>query len=221
MASMRAVLSLVVSAGLVAAWNVTVLPLGDSITYGWQSTDGNGYREGLLELIKVDGNTVDYIGSIQAGSMTDNWNDGYIGCTIDQISTSGIPALKMVPQVVLLLAGTNDINYQEDLSNAPARLNTLIDEVFSYTPKATILVSDIPLIVDATLEPLVKTYNAGVLSLVNNRIAAGQKLVHVSLDALTTSQMADELHPNDEGYQVLAKAWYAGVQAAEAKGWIA
>ena len=82
------------------------------------------------------------------------------------------------------------------MANAPARLDTLIDEVFSYTPQATVLVSDIPLIVDDTLEPLVKTYNAGVLDLVNERIAAGQKLVHVSLDALTTSEMADELHPS-------------------------
>ncbi|VDC03108.1 unnamed protein product [Peniophora sp. CBMAI 1063] len=208
-------------AGWASAWNVTVLPLGDSITYGWESSDGNGYREGLLELIEASGNAVDYIGSIQAGSMADNWNDGYIGCTIEQIATNGVSALQMVPKVVLLLAGTNDINYQEDLANAPARLDSLIDEIFSYTPQATVLVSDIPLIVDDTLEPLVKTYNAGVLDLVNGRIADGQKLVHVSLDALTSSEMADELHPNDEGYQVLAKAWYTGVQTAAAKGWIA
>ena len=65
----RSLLSLAAFAGLATAWNVTVLPLGDSITYGWESTDGNGYREGLLALVQADGNTLDYIGSIQAGSM--------------------------------------------------------------------------------------------------------------------------------------------------------
>ena len=69
MVALRALIALATSAGLAAAWNVTVLPLGDSITYGYESTDGNGYREDLLELIQADGNTVDYIGSIQAGSM--------------------------------------------------------------------------------------------------------------------------------------------------------
>ncbi|KAJ3777060.1 SGNH hydrolase-type esterase domain-containing protein [Lentinula raphanica] len=214
---------LLVVAGLIRlslAWNATFLPLGDSITYGWLSTDGNGYREDLLELITAGGDSVDYIGSIQAGTMADNWNDGYIGCTIDQIASSGVPALEMVPQVVLLMAGTNDIDYQEDLTNAPSRLMTLVDEIFSYSPDAAIIVSDIPLIVDDELEPLVMTYNSGVQELVQERISEGQHLVHVSLSSLTSSEMADELHPNDEGYQVLAQAWYVGVQTASSAGWI-
>lgn len=51
------------------AWNVTFLPLGDSITYGWESTDGNGYRLDLQNLAKAAGNTITYIGSIQAGTV--------------------------------------------------------------------------------------------------------------------------------------------------------
>lgn len=183
--------------------------------YGWLSTDGNGYREDLLELITAGGNSVDYIGSIQAGTMADNWNDGYIGCTIDQIASSGVPALEMVPevicflsipcvyvsltfvnQVVLLIAGTNDINYQEDLANAPTRLMNLVDEIFSYSPDAAVIVSDIPLIVDDTLEPLVETYNSGVQVLLQERIAEGQHIAHVSLSNLTSSEMADDLHPS-------------------------
>ncbi|GAW06943.1 lipolytic enzyme [Lentinula edodes] len=221
---MRIVRSVLVIAGLIglgSAWNATFLPLGDSITYGWLSTDGNGYREDLLELITAGGNSVDYIGSIQAGTMADNWNDGYIGCTIDQIASSGVPALEMVPEVVLLIAGTNDINYQEDLANAPTRLMNLVDEIFSYSPDAAVIVSDIPLIVDDTLEPLVETYNSGVQVLLQERIAEGQHIAHVSLSNLTSSEMADDLHPNDEGYQVLADALYVGIQAASEAGWIA
>ncbi|KAJ3858916.1 hypothetical protein EV359DRAFT_68615 [Lentinula novae-zelandiae] len=183
---MHIVRSVLVIAGLIG--------LGcDSITYGWLSTDGNGYREDLLELITAGGNSVDYIGSIQAGTMADNWNDGYIGCTIDQIASSGVPALEMVPEVVLLIAGTNDINYQEDLANAPTRLMNLVDEIFSRCRQ---------------------TYNSGVQVLLQERIAEGQHIAHVSLSNLTSSEMADDLHPilrtyvDDEGYQVLADALY-------------
>lgn len=98
-----------------------------------------------------------------------------------------------------MLAGTNDVNYQEDLATAPARLSTLIDEIFSYSPKAAIIVSDIPLILDSTLEPLAKTYNAGILTMLNTRIAAGQKLVHVARPStFTSADMADELHPSKQ-----------------------
>ncbi|KAJ3735861.1 hypothetical protein DFJ43DRAFT_1054577 [Lentinula guzmanii] len=182
------IISVFVVANLIrlsSAWNATFLPLGDSITYVSLLTDGNGYREDLLELITARGNLVDYIGSIQAGTMADNWNNGYIRCTIDQIASSGIPALKMV---VLLMAGTNDINYQEDLANAPTRLMNL--------PNTAVIVSDIPLIADDTLEPLVETYNSGVQELLQERISEGQHIVHVTLSDLTSLEMADDLHPS-------------------------
>ncbi|KAF8324027.1 SGNH hydrolase, partial [Clavulina sp. PMI_390] len=197
------------------------LALGDSITYGWESTDGNGYRYDLQQLSKSDGNTITYIGSIQAGTMADNWNDGYIGCVIDQIASQSTPALAMKPQVVLLMAGTNDINYQEDLANAPSRLSTLITEILTYSPSAVILVAAIPLIEDSTLEPLAETYNSGVQSMLNTRIASGNKLVWVPRPSgWTTSDMADELHPNDTGYSLLATAWHTGIVSAQSKGWI-
>ncbi|KIY73077.1 carbohydrate esterase family 3 protein, partial [Cylindrobasidium torrendii FP15055 ss-10] len=193
------------------------LPLGDSITYGYGSTDGNGYRLALRDLAEADGNAIDYIGSIQAGTMDDNYNDGYIGCIIEQIASQGVPGLEMV---VLLLAGTNDINYQADLDNAPARLMSLVDEIYSYSPSATVIVSEIPLIVDNTLQPLVETYNSAVKSLVGTRIDEGERIVHVSLDALTDSGMSDNLHPNDDGYKILAQAFYEGVVTATSQGWI-
>ncbi|KAH7090951.1 hypothetical protein BKA62DRAFT_834936 [Auriculariales sp. MPI-PUGE-AT-0066] len=71
--------------------------LGDSITYGVQSSDGTGYRTTLHKLLEP-GNTVDFIGSVKAGTMTDNDNEGHSGWTIDQS-----------PVVLALHAGTNDI----------------------------------------------------------------------------------------------------------------
>jgi hypothetical protein len=38
--------------------------------------------------------------------------------------------------------------------------------------------------------------------------------------AVTTSDLADALHPNDEGYIKMATAWYNAIQQASLNGWI-
>lgn len=80
--------------------NIRLLPLGDSITFGVGSSDGNGYRN-LLHNLLSPGNTVDFIGSIKAGTMADNDNEGHSGYTITQISgtVSNSKALPARPNV--------------------------------------------------------------------------------------------------------------------------
>jgi hypothetical protein len=49
----------------------------------------------------------------------------------------------------------------------------------------------------------------------------GKKVVLVPMnDALTTSDLADNLHPNDGGYEKMAAAYYQAIQAADADGLI-
>ena len=49
-----------------------ILPLGASITWGQASTDGNGYREHLRELLEQRSTTVDMVGTVHRGEMSDN-----------------------------------------------------------------------------------------------------------------------------------------------------
>ncbi|KAF7367969.1 Lipolytic enzyme [Mycena sanguinolenta] len=198
--------------------NIRLLPLGDSITYGLESTDGNGYRNALHNLLQP-GNTVDFIGSLKAGTMVDNDNEGHSGYTIAQIqsvSTNSL-ALPARPNVVLLMAGTNDV-FGGSISTAPSRLSTLIDSIFSACPDTALIV--------ATLTPLpsgqaaVDTYNAAVTQLVAQRQAAGQHIVLASMSAILASDLADGVHPNNAGYVKMANAWYPAIQQAAAKGWI-
>lgn len=51
-----------------------IQPLGDSITYGFQSSDNNGYRLQLLS--DLSGSKVVYVGSVRNGDMADNFNEG-------------------------------------------------------------------------------------------------------------------------------------------------
>lgn len=49
-----------------------VMPLGASITMGYQSTDHNGYRKALRQQLRHAGWQVDMIGSLRNGTMHNN-----------------------------------------------------------------------------------------------------------------------------------------------------
>ena len=48
-----------------------ILPLGASITYGYMSSDGNGYRKALRDRLRFDGWNVNMVGSRSGGTMND------------------------------------------------------------------------------------------------------------------------------------------------------
>ena len=51
-----------------------ILPLGDSITVGVQSSDGNGYRVGLEK--NLARSKLQFVGDLRNGSMLDDYNAG-------------------------------------------------------------------------------------------------------------------------------------------------
>jgi lysophospholipase L1-like esterase len=106
-----------------------VLPLGDSITNGFASSDNNGYRKTFYDLGK-QGGPIDMIGSHKGkGIMEDNDEEGWDGFTIDQISEKATNSLKQLPNIILLMAGTNNMANDEDAVKAPGRLEVLLDKV--------------------------------------------------------------------------------------------
>ena len=87
-----------------------MLPLGDSITWGFQSSDGNGYRLDLQN--DLSGSNVDFVGAVNSGSMSDNANAGYPGYTIDQIAGVAPNSLPDRPNIILL-----HVSIQHDPNN--------------------------------------------------------------------------------------------------------
>lgn len=49
-----------------------IMPLGASITMGYKSTDGNGYREHIRQQLRYEGWQVDMVGSEINGTMHNN-----------------------------------------------------------------------------------------------------------------------------------------------------
>lgn len=60
-----------------------VIPLGASITVGYRSSDGNGYRKFLRDQMRYAGWGVDMVGSLENGTMKDNVLNQYQGITVD------------------------------------------------------------------------------------------------------------------------------------------
>ncbi|KAF4498548.1 SGNH hydrolase [Fusarium agapanthi] len=198
-----------------------VLALGDSITNGFKSSDGSGYRGFLYNYLTKQGiYKVDMIGSVKAGAMSDPDNEGHNGATISQTSGFADLSLGQRPNVVLLHAGTNDMGNDNDAAGAVNRLADLVDKIIKECPDAAVLVAAIIPATDRARQGRTNTYNAGVAALVSSRANAGKVLLMNMDTVLTTDELSDGLHPNDERYGVMATHW-AGVPTWLPQGTIA
>ncbi|MGW2277775.1 ricin-type beta-trefoil lectin domain protein [Streptomyces sp. NPDC001770] len=208
-------------AGAAAPTPLRLMPLGDSITWGQGSSTGNGYREPLRSRLVAGGHSTDFVGTLQNGVMSDPDNEGHSGWTIDGITSIADGTLtRSQPNVVTLEIGTNDMNLGNSPSTAAPRLGALIDRILSAAPHATVLVGTLILSTSPTVQGNRPDFDRQVPGVVQARQAAGKHVRLVDLNSLTAADLADSLHPNDSGYQKMATAFYGGVQAADADGWI-
>ncbi|MFJ8141030.1 ricin-type beta-trefoil lectin domain protein [Streptomyces sp. NPDC096013] len=198
-----------------------LMPLGDSITWGVGSPSGNSYRGFLADQLSAEGHALDFVGSGRNGTMSDPDNEGHSGWRIDQIAGIADAVLAGYrPNVVTLEIGTNDLNGGYQVPTAPDRLRALIDQITRDAPDATVLVGTVIVSTSGTEEAVRPAFNAKLPGIVQAEQAAGKHVRLVDMNALTTADLSDALHPNDNGFRKMADAFNAGVQAADAAGWI-
>jgi lysophospholipase L1-like esterase len=180
--------------------DLRILPLGDSITWGYINGGGsNGYRAQLLADMQSAGYKVDFIGTQKSGTMADKDNQGFPGYTISQIRPVAGGGLALRPNVVLLHAGTNDLNRgnpsSEPDSDAPNRLGLLLDDVLKAVPQAVVIVAKIIPAKDSGLDAKFKTFNNAIPAIVAARVKNGSKVSVVDMHVLGTNELSDNLHP--------------------------
>jgi hypothetical protein len=122
-------------------------------------------------------------------------SQGHSGAEINAIGGFLQPDLSQNPNVVFLLAGTNDINNDDDIDNAPARLMAVVDDITNTLPNATVLVGTIPLNGDATKEGWSDTFNYNIIQMLLRRASDGARVMPVPMESLGPEDMADGLHP--------------------------
>jgi lysophospholipase L1-like esterase len=209
-----------------AVTTCVILPLGDSITYGDQSSDQAGWRSRLFHLTLANNKSITFVGGQMSGPATvdgvpfPNHHEAHPGYEISGahgIESFTAQAVSSFPaQMLLLTIGTNDMADVTDPPNAPMRLGGLIDVILMTDPKLLLVVAKIPPSQDDATNTLIDAYNAAMPDVVSSRARAGK---HIALiDTWTpiasnpnykTEYLANKLHPNDAGYTKMAEAWYA------------
>jgi GDSL-like Lipase/Acylhydrolase family/FG-GAP-like repeat len=203
--------------------SLRILPLGDSITKGSLSTDGNGYRNYLeTKLRNFDSDSlteVDMIGTLRDGSMTDNDHEGHTGEFVEDIVTYWQKPFIAEPNVVLVHVGTNNMDLNQNVAEAPGLYSTMLDEMHKKLPHVMIIVCKVIHSKSADLNARAAIFNTKLEDIVQKRRVAGWPIAIIEMD-LVDSDINDSKHPTDLGYAKLANGWYQAIVAAYETGLI-
>jgi lysophospholipase L1-like esterase len=200
------------------------MPVGDSITEGccWDSTSG-GYRVELFHQALTNSKNITFVGTAPPngpdtvdGQPFPKENEGYGGYTISQIADLIDDAISSSnPRIVLLKIGTNDINGNIDIDNAPDRLESLINQITDDAPDALLVVSAVIPTTTDSKNLSMQAYNTAIQARAEAAAAAGKHVLFVDNYTVFTDNanyktelMGDELHPNATGYAVLGDSFY-------------
>lgn len=216
-----------------------VLTLGDSITAGVMAGGGaaqdGGYRGALGELLAQNGYHVIFVGtrSDYSANIENRAHDGWPGYVLRSFPADPGPgqlygdltarALQEThPDVVLLMAGTNDLLRLErrvpgyTLGNILKSMDMLLGEIFKLDPRVRVIVApvvssprvsaDTIAAFDGNLAPIVAGYakHGYRITLATDMQKA------VPRDA---AHFPDGIHPSaDGGYTHIARAWLLAIE---------
>lgn len=203
-----------------------ILPLGDSITFGLGGSPG-GYRVPLFGIAREKKHDIVFIGRVRSGPAMafgapfSPAHEGYSGYTVAPCGgREGIAPLVdgalsgELPDVVLLMIGTNDVAVGCDLAESARALEAIVDRVAERAPSATTVVASIVPTQSPAMDLRGDAYVASVAKLVEARAARGGRIrfadvraAFVAREGYRTQLLADLVHPNDAGYAVMAEVW--------------
>lgn len=211
-----------------------VMPLGDSITTGtYTATSPSddrsiGYRLKLyndLTATAAGRYTIDFVGNETHGQalLSDPHHEGHGGFIAQEIADGvGQWLNTRPPDIVLLHIGTNDISGNPNASAAP--VDTILQNIESWEQtnyRLWVFVARIIRRLDDPNNQSVTAYNNDIAARVaarnNNRFFLVNQETGAGLNyALTANggDMADNLHPNQSGYDKMADKWRADLIAA-------
>ncbi|KAL4976296.1 SGNH hydrolase [Aspergillus desertorum] len=189
------------------------MPLGGSITYGFGSPDGNGYRKALYDIFVARGYTIELVGSRRSGSMVNNNNEGWRGRRIDQIHEKAKKsAARLLPSLFTVNAGSNDCLQDSEIPSAGSRLDALIEDLWKLAPGATIILSTLLVASDKQVNARVLGVNEQIRDLVEVKSAEHKNILLAEMYGCVGAPQLGDLvddgvHPNADGYAKMAITW--------------
>jgi len=195
------------------------------------------YRVPLLDLLKSDYTTKHILWEFVGTQTMDDGlkHEGHPGWRIDQLSVAHGNWTIFAPDIIILLAGTNDIGelYVNCKKNStPSKCNTtkiikrldiLLAQTFLALPKVHIFISDLIGIGPnscywtnsaADVDKIVLSYNSQLPLLVKKYQEKGNKCSHIPLLSNTNlGQNGENLcpcnyHPTHHGYSIMAQEYF-------------
>jgi lysophospholipase L1-like esterase len=204
----------------------SLLPLGDSLTYGYVSdgdphNDDGGYRRYLWDDIAAIGlsSTTNFVGPLQTGVITiDRDHEGHGGWRTDQLLPLIPPDMDAYnPNIVVMQAGANDIVQGASVSTALNGVASMLDAIYAAKPNVKVYVFSYP--GPRQNNTFSSTWNAtsnrqltsGLRSLVSQRAAGGKKIQFVDMaeanldTSLNSTDFGqDGIHLSPQGYKRIA-----------------
>lgn len=189
------------------------------------NTIATGYRTYLKQALDHIGIWSDFVGSMSSSTgFSDPEHEGHGGWQISDLSTcvqQGWIA-NAQPDVVLIHAGTNDIIHGRTTSQLTTDMTSLINSVYSAKSDVVVIVAQmIPM---TSYKPAVSSFNNSIPAIVSQQQALGRKVYYVNMNraaagadpqsTLSDLDLHDGLHPNQVGYELMAKAWGIAIQNA-------
>lgn len=213
---------------------VRILTLGDSITAGVAAqgarAENGGYRGTLAQILEQNGYRVQFVGTRDdySDQIANREHDGWPGYVLRSFPSDPGPGQlygdltrraleKTQPDVVLLMAGTNDLMRLErrvpgyTLGNILHSMDLLLGEIFTVDPGVRVIVAPVvssPRIsadtiaaFDGNLEPIVEGYAKR-----GNKITLATGMQ--SAVPRDVAHFPDGIHPSAEGgYDDIAHVW--------------
>src|SRR5688572_17756350 len=197
---------------------VKIMPLGDSITEGFQGHAS--YRFWLAKRLDLAGYDVDFVGSRtgvatsgggQTAPLYTDWDtnhEGHSGWRTDQIlDRIDEWAPQFAPDVVLLHLGTNDMLQSHTVAETIQRLGQIIDTIRVSRPNVKIAMAKI--IPSRVLNNNIIALNNQIPGVVSAKNTAQSPVVlvdqYAGFDAFADNY--DEYHPNPRGERKMTAKW--------------
>lgn len=182
--------------GIPHTTTIKIMCVGDSITLGTGSTDGNGYRTWLTDLL----------GRQHIDAPITAVAEG--GQTLRHMAPLALAALPTTnPDIVLIHLGTNDA-VQPDMQDFQNRYGQFVDQILASSPTVKVVCARIGLTRQAPTAD--STVNGYVDAVVNARKAGG-RVTSADMTVISQRWTVDGIHPLDAGYLRMAQQWATAI----------